>query len=291
MRSFYRRVTSICSVLSLLVLTYSSAFACPLISKIPDFNCDGKLTISVLGDSLAYGYGDTKNKNRGGYVLRLAKKLPNATVNNLGIQGLRSRELVSLVHDTFKRGKKLNVRDALLSSDIVVLDVGRNDRWLFGLPSATYRNLKRAVAEIKKQVEISEGSAPMVVTAVMMLPNRGSQGPWVAELNALILKGSSAKAPADLRFDLVSKRLLSTDQIHPTSQGYDELSKTLVSYITKKLVPRMKSQRADADVDGIYDLFESLKFGTDPTLLDTDGDGKADGQEVFTLETNPLVID
>src|SRR5690606_39037339 len=102
----------------------------------------------------------------------------------------------------------------------VVLDLGRNDRWLFGPPIETFRNLKRAVTQIKKYTKDSAGLSPLIVTAVMMLPNRGSQGPWVKELNGYILRSNTLQDPSDLRFDLVSKRLLSKDQIHPTPQGY-----------------------------------------------------------------------
>jgi lysophospholipase L1-like esterase len=41
-----------------------------------------------------------------------------------------------------------------------------------------------------------------------------------------------------LRFDIVSKRLLSADQLHPTSIGYDELAKTFIAYVKKVLAKR-----------------------------------------------------
>jgi len=281
----------LCSVLFLNIALSTSALACPAIEGIPDFNCDGDLQIVVMGDSLVSGFGDTKNKNKGGYVLRTQRKLKQAAVQNLGILGLRTDGLLTRLKNAFDQGKLVSTKTALLSADIVVLDVGRNDRWIFGEPVDTYKNIAKAAAKIRTEVKEITGIEPMVVTAVMMLPNRGSQGPWVKALNAIILKNSTAIKPADLRFDLVSKRLLGDDQVHPTSAGYDALAKRFQSYLLTTLAKRMRALRPDTDGDGIPDIIESQKFLTDPALSDTDGDGKSDGEEILTLQTNPLVAD
>lgn len=221
------------------------ARACPAVNGIPDFNCDGDVVIVIMGDSLAYGFGDTRNGNRGGYALRLQRALPAVEVLNFGEQGLHTGQLLLELGRVFRGNGSSQVRDGLLRADIVILDVGRNDRWDFGPPAATYRNLKRAASIIKEEVKAAGQLTPYIITAVLMLPNRGSQGPWVADLNKLIRRGSNAANPADLRFDLVSKRLLSSDQIHPTPAGYDALFKTLVSYLKKTAAPRMRKLRPD----------------------------------------------
>lgn len=257
-------------------LSNSAAFACPTVDGIPDYNCDGEVIISILGDSLVKGFGDTKNNNVGGYVLRAQKKLPNVEILNLGELGLRTFELFDLIDEKFVADSRV------IKSDYVILDLGRNDRWLFGTPAATYRNLKRASAQIKKAVtDITPDTPPLVITAVIMLPNRGSQGPWVKELDAIILRGSTDKAPNDLRFDLVSKRLLSTDQIHPTPKGYDALSTTFVKYLKKVLPKKVTKLHPDQDGDKLPDEFELKLFGTDPALRDTDGNGISDFAEIF----------
>jgi hypothetical protein len=148
-----------------------------------------------------------------------------------------------------------------------------------GPPSQTLRNLKRISALIKSRVLTTVETAPLIVTAVLMLPNRGSQGPWVKELNTLIAKTHTEATPADLHFDQVSKRLLSADQIHPTPKGYTALATTFVKYILLRLPTYQRALRADLDQDGLYDIFERSRFGTDPTKKDTDGDGVADGAQ------------
>ena len=269
----------------------AGAAICPAIDKIPDYNCDGELRITVLGDSFVYGYGDQSNRNRGGYALRLERKLRRTTVTTLGFLGLRAQELLDRIDLIFTTDELASEREILTKSDIIILDIGRNDRWLFGLPKATFTILKEARERIRSEITTIEGSAPVIVTAIMMLPNRGSQGPWVAELNSLILKSNSRSFPSNLRFDLVSKRLLGGDQLHPTSLGYQALNQTALKYLQKTLPKIMKQSRPDRDRDGLPDILETTKFGTDPLNFDSDGDGKGDGAEVFETSTDPLVVD
>jgi lysophospholipase L1-like esterase len=270
--------TLLATVLASSILFAPQAIACPAVGKLPDFNCDGEARIVVLGDSLAYGFGDTVNGNKGGYVLRAQKAFPNATFSNFGVQGLQSLDLILDIKRAFDGRGDSDLANALVKADAVILDLGRNDRWLFGLPSATLRNLKRAASLIRKNVTKVTDTSPLVIQAVLMYPNRGSQGPWVKELDALILKSSSTAAPADLRFDLVSKRLLSEDQIHPTSKGYQAMTAVFVKYLRNNYPKYVARLRPDADQDGLYDVFESSKFGTDPANPDSNGDGILDGK-------------
>lgn len=256
----------------------TSVQACPAVGRLPDFNCDGKAHITVVGDSLVYGFGDTKNKNSGGYLLRTQAALTEATISNQGVLGLRTLPLIKKLQKAFKN-EASTLRQDLVDSDVIVLDLGRNDRWLFGLPLATFRNLKRARAIIEKGVSDATGYSPLVVTAVLMYPNRGSQGPWVKELDDIILQSDSTKAPANLRFDQVSKRLLSDDNIHPTAKGYAALASVFVKYLLKEYPRLAKALRPDADDDGLYDIFEPSKYGTDPANPDSDGDGIKDGED------------
>jgi lysophospholipase L1-like esterase len=180
------------------------------------------------------------------------KRLRYSEVLNFGIPGLRTRELLDRLVEAFDGSEEGDLHLGLLTADVIVLDIGRNDRWLYGTPKATYRNIKRAATMIRTRVAEETGMTPMVITAVLMLPNRGSQGPWVKELNDYILRGHRSTAPADLRFDLVSKRLLSADQIHPSSAGYDELARTLLKYLLRSLPPKMLALRPYADEHALH---------------------------------------
>ena len=139
--------------ISLALFFTPTAAACPKVANFPDYNCDQSLDIAILGDSIPFGFGDTKNGNKGGYVLRTQNKLKQFSFRNLAKAGLRSFELLNDLEDAFE-GKESadDLLKGLLASDVVFLDVGRNDRWLFGTPAATLRNLKRASALIKSKV-------------------------------------------------------------------------------------------------------------------------------------------
>ena len=45
----------------------------------------------------------------------------------------------------------------------------------------------------------------------------------------------------------------------------------------------------DTDADGVADGDELNIYGTEPTVADTDGDGVIDGGELYDTRTDPLV--
>ena len=255
------RLTSliiVCLLGLLLTAEASAQSPCPDRNGIPDFNCDGRVQVVVLGDSLVAGVGDSDNRGRGGYILRSAARLREIVLFGYGVPGQQTRQLLSSLEETLRPGVSSVKAAAIRNADIVVLDLGRNDRWLFGLPAATWRNLSRIRDLVRSRgaAQSESGLPPLVVIASLMLPNRGSQGPWVRELNEIILRKHSRSAPTDLRFDLVSKRLLASDQIHPTSAGYGALTTVFTRYLTRTLPPRMRKLRPDADGDGVPDILE-----------------------------------
>ena len=269
-------ILKIFSLTAFVLSAFQCAVACPDIGRLPDVNCDGIATIVVIGDSLVRGTGDTKNGGEGGYVLRTQTHFTEATVANHGEPGLRTPTLIKQVRKAFSNSSTTALTQDLIAADLVVLDVGRNDRW-FGLPITTIRNLKRIRTMIGEEVTKITGNTPLIVTAVLMYPNRGSQGPWVKELDDLIAKSDSDQYPADIRFDKVSKRLLSSDNIHPTPKGYAAMAEVFIKYLLKDYREHIDNLRKDSDNDGIYDIYERSKFGTDPANPDTDGDGMNDG--------------
>jgi lysophospholipase L1-like esterase len=217
---------------------------CADIGRLPDINCDGSAQIVVLGDSLVAGIGDSEGRE-GGYVSRTQEKLLEASLIGYGVPGLRTLTLFKRVRDALSGKKFPEMADSLRTADLIVLDLGRNDRWLFGEPAATLRNLQRIRNLIISQLSKDGSTAPLVVTAVLMYPNRGSQGPWVKDLNALILAAHTSEHPCDLRFDLVSKRLLSEDNIHPTGKGYAAIASVFLKYLLKQYPKYSESKKSD----------------------------------------------
>jgi|GEM_PF-1068761 len=275
----YMRLTRYLLSIVAMLCFLPSSHACPKIGRLPDFNCDGVATIVVIGDSLVFGIGDSKNNNSGGYILRAQTSLSEGRIVNQGVPGLRTTAMIRALVRAFAKVESSQTAKDLIGADLVVFDIGRNDFWLKEPASKTLRNIKRARLIIDGEVKKASGFAPLTTTAVLMFPNRGSQGPWIKELNALIVASSAADHPADLRLDTVSKRLLSSDNIHPTPKGYTAMAKVFVDYLLTEYPKHVSTLRLDQDDDGLYDIFEQIRYGTDPKMADTDGDGIKDGAD------------
>jgi lysophospholipase L1-like esterase len=212
---------------------------CPNLGQYLDLDCDGELTVAVLSDSLGAGVGDeeygSSGPTGGGYITRAALLLPEVNFINLSVAGMSARKRLTQTSKALSPDGSGALRNGLLAADLVIIDLGRNDRWDFKPAKSTARNLQRLAQVINEQSVVLRAVSPQVVTTVLMIPNRGAQAPWVQELNVLIRKSNSPTSPADLRFDRVDKRLLNEDQIHPTAEGYRAMAKVLVRYLRSRL--------------------------------------------------------
>jgi lysophospholipase L1-like esterase len=266
----------------------SPAAACPRIHHLVDFNCDQSIKYTVTGDSIVYGTGDTVNGNQGGYVLRLSQSMPGVHFVPVGVRGVTTMNL----YRTFKKvlGPKSSseTKQRIHGSDLILIDVGRNDYWSKLPVGLTVRNINRIVNELKAYFDESEGVSPYIVVATLLPTKRGFQRGFIDGVNALLLKDSSPHFPVYVRFDEVDVSLISSDGLHPTSNGYTEMADIAANYLKNDAQKQMAALRPDSDHDGVYDLFERKKFGTDPNKADTDGDGLSDGDEIFKYHTDPL---
>ncbi len=258
-----------------LLLPYRSAHAWPYSYKLLDLNGDCEVVGVVVGDSFSAGVGD--NPEDGGFVKRAAGVLPKIELVRMGFQGLETLDLLKKIEKELRQDVNTPFKRALARADFVVLDLGRNDRWNFGEPEQSARNMWRIQKVLRKKIFQLSGVHPVIVTSILMLPNRGSQGPWVATFNEIIASHNTSRFPADLRFDLVSKRLIGSDQLHPAPEGHAALAEVLSEYIKKSLPSYLHTGFIDEDGDWLYDGIELDKWGTDPGIFDTDGDGVGDG--------------
>jgi lysophospholipase L1-like esterase len=221
-----------------------SAQECPDIRGIVDLNCDRKLQITFVGDSIVTGYGDTENRNRGGYVLRLQNKFPEVTFKSVAVNGLKTGGLLELLNNAFNTTTSPVTLEILNTSDVVIIDMGRNDRLVPKPVKDTYKALQLASNKIRRGVKRFTGVEPLVITSVMMVPGRPIIAPFVKKLNTIILEGSSPDHPADLRFDKVGTALLSKDKLHPSSEGYEALFKVAEKYLINELPLETKRLRS-----------------------------------------------
>ena len=262
-----------------------AAGACPLIDGLVDYNCDQKVRITITGDSFVRGIGDNSRKG-GGYVRRLNDDYPNAQVLGIGVPGITTARLLESLKKNFLRNSSAKKRS--VDTDLYIIDVGRNDFWVDQSPALTVRNIRRIVSFIRSEVKKVSGVAPLVGVATLAPTTRGYERAFIEEVNAQLIAGRSNAIPVYLRMDTLDLSLISYDGLHPSALGYDALAAIARDYVTHIAKSQQLSKRPDSDDDGIYDSFERRRFGTDPKVSDTDGDGYLDGQEVFLDHSDPL---
>jgi lysophospholipase L1-like esterase len=200
---------------------------CPLVNGLLDYNCNGKLKFVFTGDSIVEGRVLSENSLSGGYVKYLSTEFPNIRFVNLGFWAITASELLGRFQSgTFDK--------RLRASDVVVIDVGRNECRDKVPPIAAFRTIKRLVGYISNfQKDI--GKSPYVLVA-FQIPNRMERRTCLEELNRILLVRKNNKDfPAHLRFDTLSETILSSDKIHPNTSGYLTMGQFAKSFIKNEL--------------------------------------------------------
>lgn len=244
--------------------------------------------MGFAGDSIVYGIGDDRNENSGGYVLRIAEDFPKSDVNNIGIPGTTSFQLLSGFKRNLRKPGNGKTKRKSKFSDFMLISVGVNDYWQGRDPALVVRNIKRLVKFLRTELALDLGVPPIIVVSTLTPNFRSFQQPFVAEVNRLLLKQNSTSFPVAIRFDVMPAYTISEDGLHPNSAGYREMENIVRFFIKNELQDLSTRKRMDQDHDGVYDFFEINRFGTDPDIADTDGDGLSDGDELFVTETDPL---
>lgn len=265
--------------------------ACPKIGRLFDFNCDRELRIAFTGDSVVKGVGDELNENNGGYVLRTQERFTRAKVFNLGVAGITTPRLFASFRTFLLKKKAGQTKENTRDADLIIVDAGRNDFYLETPAIDTIANLKKLVRLLRRHIGSDVQSPPLIAVSTQLPTTREFQAPFISEINHLLVLNSSGFFPVRVRFDTVDPALISLDGLHPTSAGYDQMALIVAAYLQHQYPIDVKAFRGDSDADGIFDRFETKRYGTDPTNPDTDEDGLLDGEEVFKILSNPLVVD
>jgi len=278
-----------CVLLSfvLLALFPSRCFSCELIEGFIDYNCDGQHKVVFTGDSVVLGFGDRENRNKGGYVKRLDEVFPESKIVNLGVGGITTLGLLRAFKQNLKKAAPGTTKKKTKSSDVIVIDVGRNDFGAKVTAGMAVRNVARIVKFLRKELG-KNGTQPFIVVTTLIPTKRINQGKFIKEFNRLLLKFKGRNLPVHIRLDKLKKKIIAKDGLHPKSAGYETIQGAVATFLQNKLQTLLAKKREDDDADGIYDLFESTLFGTDPNNGDTDGDTFLDGFEIFSLGSDPL---
>ena len=248
-------------IFTLFILT-GEVWACPDVEGLADLNCDGKVTITLFGDSITKG---TKDSSGLGYPGRLRRLIPLASTGNFGNPGERTGA---------GRSRALGVFTGARATDYGVILEGVND-YFENISSSTTRN------NLFSMLTNARNSGGVISLATLVDNRRDYQRPWVFSVNNQI------RSQTSVDFFSLGQGILSSDGLHPGNSGYQRMAE----YVLPLLRSQSDANRpADADSDGIYDFAES-RFGAQIGNADTDGDGLLDGAEVFTYKSNPNALD
>lgn len=201
------------------------AIDCPLIRSLADYNCDGRIRILITGDSVVSGVGD--EQNAGGYVGRLQQQMRFAKIESVGIPGAKSLRLFQYYRREFRKVKSLLNRRITKNLDYVVIDVGRNDYWDRAPAKRTTRNILRLVHLLRETLTTRDGMSPFVIITTLIPTNRSYQSGFITQVNDLLLRRPSTRQPVYIRFNNLSRDILSSDGLHPCSYGYDVIAQSL----------------------------------------------------------------
>jgi lysophospholipase L1-like esterase len=217
---------------------------------------------------------------------------PGSEVHSLGYPGITTSQLLRFYKRLFKKRPGGAEALAVGNADILIIDVGRNDYFNRNSSSLTVATIRRLVSFLTTETKKRFGLSPLIVTTILTPSAREFDKGFIEQVNSVALRTRNKKLlPAYLRFDLMSPELLSEDGLHPSSAGFDLLGSLAEEYIRDDAQRRSSALRRDRDGDGIFDLFEKLRYGTSTELADTDGDLLSDGEEVFTYGTDPHAVD
>lgn len=274
-------------IILVLMLHFGVAHACPLIGGIIDYNCDGKLKLAFVGDSVVKGVDDSYDGDAG-YVLRIGQSIKKAKVSNLGVPGITTLRLFTALKQKLSSPKESITKSKLLDADYVFIDVGRNDFFEEDNAPLAVRNIRRMIRLIRLYIGDDVETPPFVTAALLTPTPRETQQPFIDQINALLAQQDSVNLRVGMHFNTMPVDLINDGGIHPTPEGYDYMAAVAEHYIRTTLQDLVKTRAKDTDKDGVYDYFETRRYHTDPKVADTDGDGFSDGVEIFKAKTDPL---
>ncbi|GJM81180.1 lipase/acylhydrolase [Paenibacillus sp. HMSSN-139] len=211
----------------------------------------GAWDVTSIGDSLAKGTGDDTGSGFARRTVDLLNKegATSKLVNNLGINGLTTEELLPMLEDP-------GVKYALQQAGIILLSIGGND--LFnGTEALTLGEQVPTQAEIDAAIDKSSANFGQVVAQIKkinvqaLLVYVGLYNPFsdlegmreigndaVARWNAMAMKalgeyeGTLVVPTYDL-FTNNSARYLSSDHFHPNGDGYQAIAERMAQGIAR----------------------------------------------------------
>jgi lysophospholipase L1-like esterase len=203
-------------------------------SQVEEIKNENNHRVLIIGDSIAKGTGDEKVKGIGGYLPELLKNYTpkNVVVENFGIDGLKSAELLELVNS----GK---LDDKIVSSDFIIISIGGNDiRQIQNLKDiAREESFNQKQEEFLVSLEgITKKIRSMTKDSIVVFIglydpysqlNENARLLTTWNYNAQLIIESDEKALFISTYDLFKfnlDRFIAPDRLHPNGMGYHTIS-------------------------------------------------------------------
>jgi acyl-CoA thioesterase-1 len=165
--------------------------------------------VVILGDSLTYGTGAGSGED---YPSLLAQNT-GWDILNAGVPGDTSAEALSRLPDLLD-GQKI---------DLLIVAIGGND-FLRHIPEADTR---RHLEAILQQAQAHKTQALLLAIPKLSLLSAAVGSLSDHPLYAEIAKQTGTPLVADVFADVLEKKILKADQIHPNAEGYRLVEKNL----------------------------------------------------------------
>lgn len=190
------------------------AQACPNISGIKDRNCDGKLKIVIIGDSVVYGWIGASTPDEYHSYPDYVRDTTGAEVVSYGIPGITARGL----NDAITGRVDFN------GADYGIIDVGRNGVYVGDSFSSTAYDIRRLSAKLKTLV----GSQALVTASFMLKSLRPEVQEFNTALNRKLVDMRSDNFNVLVRFNQLPTSVLSGDNLHPSYEGNVVIGQKLI---------------------------------------------------------------
>lgn len=198
----------------LLLLVTATAQACPSINGIEDRNCDGKLKIVIIGDSVVYGWIGVSTPSEYHSYPDYVRDVTGAEVVSFGIPGITAQGLSDAITG----------RTDFNEADYGIIDVGRNGVYAGDSVSATAYDIRRLSAKLKTLV----GPDAFITASFMLKSLRPEVQEFNTALNRRLVNMRSDNFNVLVRYNQLPTSVLSGDNLHPSYEGNVVIGQKLI---------------------------------------------------------------
>lgn len=239
------------------------------------FNLPGApLRLAVLGDSAAAGYGaDTPRETFGAYLASGLADLAQAPVflNSVAVVGAMTSDLMT------------QIPEALAAQpDVCALIIGANDVTHKVLPSASIRNLTKAVEAMRESgAHVVVGTCPDLGTIRPIAPplrqvaRRWSRRLAAAQAIAVVEAGGAAVSLGTIlgpEFDAKPAEMFGPDRFHPSPAGYRSCAAAMLPTVASAVgIEPEDTQYEPQRGEGVFSLAKAAAYAADNTGSEVSG--------------------